>query len=431
MLVSALLLFAPLLVASVPVEEFHDHSVRGQLAARWFQDDAHPVHDLFRRGPTDGSAYPDVGSPTWSAGFPASTPDSNALPKAWVDALNTAVQGGKIPNVPQSTGAPGQNPKYPNGVNPNAPDICSSTYKCRIPGDHWDAPDGFFASSFDDGPYPTTDQLVGFLQQNKVKTTHFMIGVNILNFPRQFLTAWNAGDDIAVHTWTHPYMTTLSNLDVVAQLGWTMQIIHNSTGGRVPRFWRPPYGDSDQRVKAIAKEVFNLETVIWNQDTEDWSINSGPGSPTRPAVEAQMKKWLTGPKSPGLIILEHEIAQDTVGVFIDSFPEIIQNGWKFESLARLIGNDQVYQNSKDSDSSVTPDNILLNTPLQNMTTSAAITPTAPTSPAPQPGTPTAGGNLAAGSSTPSATSAATSIWDRASSLLATALGASVIAMVAL
>ena len=61
-------------------------------------------------------------------------------------------------------------------------------------------------------------------------------------------------------------MTTLSNEDVVAQLGWTMEIIHNSTGGRIPKYWRPPYGDSDERVRAIAKEVFGLKTVIWNQE---------------------------------------------------------------------------------------------------------------------------------------------------------------------
>jgi len=61
-------------------------------------------------------------------------------------------------------------------------------------------------------------------------------------------------------------MTGLSNADVVAQLGWTLQIIYNSTGGRLARYWRPPYGDTDARVNAIAKEVFGLTTVIWNQE---------------------------------------------------------------------------------------------------------------------------------------------------------------------
>jgi chitin deacetylase len=103
--------------------------------------------------------------------------------------------------------------------------------------------------------YQPSNQLIDFLQANNVTTTHFMIGQNILWNPQVFLKAFNAGHDIAVHTWTHPYMTTLTNEEVVAELGYTMEIIRNSTGGRVPKYWRPPYGDADNRVNAIAREV--------------------------------------------------------------------------------------------------------------------------------------------------------------------------------
>ena len=61
-------------------------------------------------------------------------------------------------------------------------------------------------------------------------------------------------------------MSTLSNAQVVAELGWTMQLIYTSTGGRLARYWRPPYGDTDARVDAIAKAVFGLTTVIWNHE---------------------------------------------------------------------------------------------------------------------------------------------------------------------
>jgi chitin deacetylase len=54
-----------------------------------------------------------------------------------------------------------------------------------------------------------------------------------------------------------------------------MQLIHNSTGGRVPRYWRPPYGDSDMRTRSIAKEVFGLETVIWNSEQVPFFPDSG------------------------------------------------------------------------------------------------------------------------------------------------------------
>ena len=86
--------------------------------------------------------------------------------------------------------------------------------------------------------------------------------------------------------------------------------------------------------------------------TEDWSIGEANGA-TRPEVNANLQKWITGPKSPGLIILEHELSNDTVGAFIQAFPLIAQNGWKFESVARLDGGS-VYQNAPDSIGAVTP-----------------------------------------------------------------------------
>ena len=138
-------------------------------------------------------------------------------------------------------------------------------------------------------------------------------------------------------------MTTLSNLEIVGQLGWTAQLIYNSTGGRLPRYWRPPYGDSDNRVRAIAQEVFGLTTVIWNQDTEDWSLTSANGT-TLPIIQSSFQKWLSGPKSPGLIVLEHEFSEQTVQAFISAYPVIKANGWITASTARIIGGGQVYQN---------------------------------------------------------------------------------------
>ncbi|KAI0036748.1 carbohydrate esterase family 4 protein, partial [Vararia minispora EC-137] len=190
-----------------------------------------------------------------------------------------------------------------------------------------DAPNGTVGISFDDGPLPPSDGLYQFLQQNNIPSTHFYIGTNILQYPNEFLFAFQTlRSDIAVHTWTHPFMTTLSNEAVVAELGWTMQLIYNSTGGLLPRYWRPPYGDSDARVTAIAKEVFGLTTVVWNQDTADWSLGSSGGT-TQTAINSNFDKWLSGSKSPGLIILEHELMNTTVQAFKTNYPKFAQHGW--------------------------------------------------------------------------------------------------------
>jgi hypothetical protein len=37
-------------------------------------------------------------------------------------------------------------------------------------------------------------------------------------------------------------------------------------------------GDADNRVRAIAKEVFNLTLVGWNRDSDDWCLNETGGS---------------------------------------------------------------------------------------------------------------------------------------------------------
>ncbi|GJE84012.1 carbohydrate esterase family 4 protein [Phanerochaete sordida] len=347
--------------ASLPAARHadHDHApVQKRLpSANWYQRDDHPAQPLFKRGKRattgDGVNYAPVGSSEWSAGYPQGKADPATLPKEWLDALNAAVAAGKIPDVPVSTQVNGGNPTY-GSLDPMSDQVCSTTYKCRKNDYIWDAPDGVWGAGFDDGPLPTSQPLYQFLGDNHVRSTHFMIGVNILNNPTEFSYAFETlGDDIAVHTWTHPYMTTLTNEQLVGEFGWTMEIIHNSTGGRLPKYWRPPYGDSDNRVSAIAKEVFGLQTIIWNQDTEDWSINQPGFSTTPESVAASLNKWITGPKTPGLIILEHELTQFTVQAFIDAFPSIKSNGWNIVSVTELDGQS-AYANADGDDGTITP-----------------------------------------------------------------------------
>ncbi|KAJ6613444.1 hypothetical protein B0H10DRAFT_2048505 [Mycena sp. CBHHK59/15] len=399
MLVLAVLLFPLLSTASVHQRHDHAHVASKRLPATWYHRDDHPVHELFKRGAaTDGITYASVGSPAWSAAYPASTPDPNAVPAEWTKALAAAVANGAIPNIPVSTNVPNQNPTYPTGFDPNGAEVCSATYKCRNKDDIWDAPDNYIGIGFDDGPQPASDALLTFLQANGETATHFMIGVNLIAYPNEFQTAFNMGGDIAVHTWTHPYMTTLSNADVVAQLGWTMELIHNSTGGRVPKFWRVY---SDNRVRAIAKEVFGLTTIIWNQDTEDWSLTSG--GTTQQVINASMTQWLTGPKSPGLIILEHELSDQSVGSFIAAYPVMKQNNWNTKSVAQIVQGTSAWQNAASGSAAVSLADILVGQSGSSSNSSASASASAgPSSPS---GSAAASGSITKKTSATSAASA--------------------------
>ncbi|KAL0070768.1 hypothetical protein AAF712_001989 [Marasmius tenuissimus] len=342
----ALFIAAAVNVANSLVIHDHNHEpIQRRYFDTWYQPEDHFSHALFKRGPpagTDGASYPQVGSDDWSHKYPAMgvTPGTDHTPQEWLAQLKIAQDAGKIPNIPTASLNNGM-PTY-QGVDAGGPQICSSTYQCHASDVVYDSPANVFAISFDDGPLPPTPTLVDFLQKNNEIGTHFMIGSNILGNPNQFQAVFNYGGDCAVHTWSHPYMTTLSNEQIVAELGWTMQIIHDSTGGRVPKVWRPPYGDSDHRVRSIAKEVFGMTTVIWNQDSADWQISAGKQSIQ--GISQSYDQWLTGSKDHGLMILEHELSDQTVQAFMENYPKIKSNGWETASLARIVSGAEPYQN---------------------------------------------------------------------------------------
>jgi peptidoglycan/xylan/chitin deacetylase (PgdA/CDA1 family) len=64
-----------------------------------------------------------------------------------------------------------------------------------------------------------------------------------------------------VHTWSHHPLTTLTNEQIIAELGWTRKAIKD-VAGVSPLTMRPPYGDIDDRVRAISMAM-DLTPVIW------------------------------------------------------------------------------------------------------------------------------------------------------------------------
>lgn len=84
--------------------------------------------------------------------------------------------------------------------------------------------------------------------------------------------------------------------------------------------------------------------------TMDWTLTT-PGGTTPEAITALMTRLLNGPKHPGLMILEHELTDQSSQAFINAHPLMVSTGWKLQSAAEINGTG-VYLNSKDSASSV-------------------------------------------------------------------------------
>jgi chitin deacetylase len=289
------------------------------------------------------------------------TPPKSSLPQDWIDALDAAVAAGKIPNIPTSVES-ANGVTYPSSAVGSSKKTCSWTVsKCNGPDDITDAPDGEWTIAFDDGPTAASPALYQFLQQNNQAGTHFMIGSQILAYPKAFQEAIATNQEVALHTWSHSLLTTKTNIEVVAELGWNMQIIYDLSG-RVPQLYRPPQGDLDDRVRAIAAEIFGLRAVMWNAECNDWCIDANgksecpgevPGEDAS-SVKKAIRQALHRPKSPGVSILEHELNDNTVGFFTNYYPSLETLGWKAQAVSDHYGMDW-YANAKGN--SDTPTNV--------------------------------------------------------------------------
>lgn len=114
--------------------------------------------------------------------------------------------------------------------------------------------------TYDDGPAFYTPNLLQYLDANNLKTTFFTIGSRILEEPHTLQVEYMTGHQIGVHTWSHPPLTTLTNEEIIAELGWTKQIIKDITGV-TPNTFRPPYGDIEyvMNLMLASTPVYNRE----------------------------------------------------------------------------------------------------------------------------------------------------------------------------
>lgn len=290
------------------------------------------IRSLFSIGLQENITYP----PIDIAG-----PDPRAK---WIQAYQRAKIAGLIPAIPKSK-IVNYRPVYPTSYQNT---VCNPGYNnCNLTDDVMSAPAGTAGISFDDGPQPPSLGLLDYLKSQSQKATHFLIGSRIISNLRIFQTLDRAEEHLAVHTFSHPMMTSLTDHQILGEIGWTMQLIHDySQRHLIARYWRPPYGDVDQRVDAIARHVFGLETIMWRYDPRDWclsdavpkgsacSLGNGPQSSTE--LDNELDVFIRSAKQNGLLILEHEQSRRAVAGFKLAFPLIKKLHWVPKAIPDLF-----------------------------------------------------------------------------------------------
>ncbi|KZV81925.1 carbohydrate esterase family 4 protein [Exidia glandulosa HHB12029] len=202
-----------------------------------------------------------------------------------------------------------------------------------------------WGSSFDDGPAPYTPDLLQFLGGKKLTTTFFVVGSRVVDKPDYLQAMYAAGHQIAVHTWSHWSLTTQTTEEIIAELGWSKKIIKDAIGV-TPKYMRPPFGDIDDRVRAISMAM-GLTPIIWTTpsqtesfDTFDWSVQEG--SQTAEGALAKFNAMLDSATKidTGFIVLEHDIFESEVSLAMGYFlPAALAHkpAFKIQSIRECIG----------------------------------------------------------------------------------------------
>lgn len=201
------------------------------------------------------------------------------------------------------------------------------------PGD-----DKVIALTFDDGPWPTTQELLDVLKENDVVATFFTIGRQIPEQPKTMKNMVAAGHQIATHSYDHADsgggngvdMTHQSPEKQIEEVQMGQQAIADGTGQEASKAFRSPGGNFYGDI------IWNLQPYItseigWNVDTEDWRT---------PGVDSIVERILSA--KSGDIVLMHDGGGDrsqTIEALKIALPQLKAEGFKFVTIDQLLAYD--------------------------------------------------------------------------------------------
>ncbi|THH29777.1 hypothetical protein EUX98_g4413 [Antrodiella citrinella] len=237
-----------------------------------------------------------------------------------VQAWMLELEGHNIPDIPPTVdGTCGGDPTAAAAAEQNGWWTCGGWTRDT---DIIDCPDKMtWGVSFDDGPAPYTQKLLNYMNSKDITATFFVVGSRALQYPDLLIEEYMAGHEISVHTWAHPPLTSRSTAQIVAELGWTRLIIQKILG-ITPTTMRSPYGDLDDRVRAIALAM-GMIPIQWTRapsgltfDTNDWRVAGGTviGTDQMAIFDSILSNATV--MDNGFIVLQHDLFEITVDLAI-------------------------------------------------------------------------------------------------------------------
>ncbi len=175
-----------------------------------------------------------------------------------------------------------------------------------------------------------TQQILDTLKQYEIKTTFFLTGFWVEDYPEYVKLIVEEGHELGNHTFSHPHMNSLTPGQIREELEKLEQMLMEVAGVK-PSLFRPPFGEYNNEVIRIASEM-GYKSIQWSIDSLDWQNIS----------KEEMINRVTSRAHKGAIILFHNNGLHTA----DALPEIIEyfqkNGYQIVPISELIYHDNYY-----------------------------------------------------------------------------------------
>jgi len=199
------------------------------------------------------------------------------------------------------------------------------------------------ALTFDDGPDPEwTPKILDVLHQKNAPAAFFVIGDQAMQNSSILKRAYNLGNEIGNHTFTHPDFEGISKDNIQIQLNLTELFLESALGVKTHLF-RPPYGIDHQPETASEIQMLPVPQAMGyilvgaRIDPHDWGEVGGvPPPPADVIVQRVVTDTEAG---KGNIILMHDGGGNRSHT-VEALPEIIDQlrakGYQFVSVSDLL-----------------------------------------------------------------------------------------------
>jgi polysaccharide deacetylase family sporulation protein PdaB len=175
-----------------------------------------------------------------------------------------------------------------------------------------------------------TPKILDILDKNGIKTTFFLTGIWVEDYPEMVREIHNRGHELGNHTLTHADLAKIPADDIRRELLGVEEMIKENCGQETT-LMRPPFGSYNNQVISVAAEL-GYKTIQWSIDSLDWK-EIGP---------QEIISRVTKNAHNGAIILFHNNGKHTADVLQEIIDYYHAEGYEIVPISELIYHENYY-----------------------------------------------------------------------------------------